>query len=123
MLCTKKSAKRAKNRPVISSHSTPPAWVKGPKRAWPKAFAPRLAVATRLLIGTERTEVEAGMGGQFPVVEAAGDDAAARSTRSRSMFEATRTPMPSVRPTFFGSIVKVYQSVDSDCSASPSQVR
>jgi hypothetical protein len=31
--------------------------------------------------------------------------------------------MPSVRPTFFGSIVKVYQPVDSDCSAVTSQVR
>src|ERR1700721_825033 len=109
MLCTKKSAKRAKNRPVISSHNTPPAWVKGPKRAWPKAFAPRLAVATRRLMGTERLEGAAGWGEPFLAVEGAGTGAEARSTRSRTMFEATRRPMPRVRPTFFGSIAKVYQ--------------
>lgn len=36
---------------------------------------------------------------------------------------AAPKPMPSVRPTFFGSIAKVYQSTDSDFSAVTSEVR
>ena len=53
----------------------------------------------------------------------AGAGVVARSIRSRTIFEATRTPMPSARPTFFGSMAKVYQPEDSDCSAASSQVR
>ncbi len=108
----KKTAKRAKKRPVISSQRVPETWASGPRRLCRSGVCRhrRGGRARRNFSWGGRGRRRDGRGGGVGLRAAVVRMAAvlAWAARSFAMREATRTPMPSLRPKRFGSMGEVY---------------